>query len=686
MKHYLIGFLMVFGAAAATAGERVLDGKLHHLRSGVEREWTDFPQEAEGGKLVVSFAAAKNESEQTLRLRHRDVKRGWQVALNGKLLGRLERDENDMVVLWPLPPGALLDGANKLEISSADEPSDDVMIGDVRLIDRSVDAATRQAMIDVAVTDATGGALPCRLTIVDKNGSLTPLGAVSSDRLAVRTGMIYTADGRARFGVAAGRYTIYATRGTEYGLDQIEIDVEAGKTATGQLRLAHEMPTPGYVSCDTHVHTFTFSRHGDASVEERMISIVGEGLELPIATDHNIHTDYQPYAKKLGLSRYFTPVIGNEVTTRVGHFNVFPIERGAAPPDTKSTDWPTIFSGIYATPGVQVAILNHGRDLHGGYRPFDSQHHNAVTAENLDDWQLKANAMEVVNSAALQSDPLQLYHDWFALLNRGLKITPVGGSDSHEVARKLVAQGRTYIRCDDGDPGNIDVAEAVQSFLAGRVLVSMGLLTEMTVEERFGPGDVAQVEGMLDVKVRVRGPSWTAAERVVLFANGVPIREAKIASQDKPRVLKWSGTWQIARPQHDQYLVAVALGPGVTAPFWRIPRSYQPTSTVWKPYVIGSTGAVWIDADSDGRATCARDYALEILRSTGDDLDKLLAKLADYDEVVAAHCAGELARRGKSPLDGELTAALKQAAPATQAGFRRFTAAWRESQAARARQ
>src|SRR5207302_2445699 len=135
------------------------------------------------------------------------------------------------------------------------------------------------------------------------------------------------------------------------------------------------------------------------------------------------------------------------------------------------------FTSIADTTGAKVVILNHPRDLHSGYRPFGPKHHNALTGENLDGWELRANGMEVVNSGAQQTDVLRPFHDWFGLLNRGLFLTPVGASDSHDVSRFLIGQGRTYIRSGSTDPGKIDVDEAVANFLKGRVLVSCGLLT-----------------------------------------------------------------------------------------------------------------------------------------------------------------------------------------------------------------
>ena len=159
-----------------------------------------------------------------------------------------------------------------------------------------------------------------------------------------------------------------------------------GEHATKSFTIDREVPTVGYVACDTHVHTLTHSGHGDASIEERMISLAAEGIELPIATDHNLHVDYEPLAREMKLRRFFTPVIGNEVTTAVGHFNVFPVQPGAKVPNHQLADWDAIFREIYATPEVKIVILNHARDVHSGVRPFGPKRFNDVIGENLDQW------------------------------------------------------------------------------------------------------------------------------------------------------------------------------------------------------------------------------------------------------------------------------------------------------------
>ncbi|MFC1759526.1 hypothetical protein ACFL2H_12295 [Planctomycetota bacterium] len=66
----------------------------------------------------------------------------------------------------------------------------------------------------------------------------------------------------------------------------------------------------------------THSGHGDATVEDRMITLAAEGIEMPVATDHNVHIDHRSFARQGNVSKYFTPIIGNEVTSGIGHVNI----------------------------------------------------------------------------------------------------------------------------------------------------------------------------------------------------------------------------------------------------------------------------------------------------------------------------------------------------------------------------
>jgi hypothetical protein len=688
---YLLSCYLLLGLwpHGVEAKPRLLQEKLSHLRIEGEREWDTFPDKPDATSLTLTFSAKKNQTPFTLRLRQQDIKQTWDVRLNGKDLARLIRDENDMIVYFSIARGMLRDGDNTLAIEPQKRaPPDDVRIGEVWLDPRPISEVLSESSITLEVRDARSGAfLPARLTILSNQGaSLQSVGAESNDHRAVRPGTLYTSTGKATFGLPAGDYTIYAGRGFEYSLASVKVSLRPGESTSKQFTLRREVPTEGYVACDTHVHSLTHSGHGDATVEERMITLAAEGIELPIATDHNVHIDHGPFAKAMKVRQYFTPVIGNEVTTRVGHFNIFPVQPGAKIPDYRSSDWKTIFAEIYKTPGVKICILNHARDLHSGVRPLGPKWHNALVGQNLDGRLLQANAMEVVNSAAIQTDPLQLFHDWMALLNRGHLLTPVGASDSHDVARHFVGQGRTYIRCDDRDPGNIPIAQAVNHFIQGQVMVSYGLAVEMTVETKYHSGELAHLpDDTVHVEARVLGPHWTRADRIELFANGKKIREEKIPEElrDLPVGVKWQGGWVLDRPEHDVHLVAIATGPGVEGLYWKTAKPYQPMSSQWTPRVIGCSGAIWLDGDSNGRPTPAYDYARQLVAAAGNDLPRLFTSLAGYDRAVAAQAASLYAGEGTALSGVEFETALKKASREVREGFLAYRAARRACEIAR---
>src|SRR4030095_2166470 len=89
---------------------------------------------------------------------------------------------------------------------------------------------------------------------------------------------------------------------------------------------------------------------------------------------------------------------------------------------------------------------------------------------------LPANAMEIVNAGAVMTDALALPRDWMGMLNRGIVLTPVGSSNSHDVSRYIIGQGRIYMRCDDRDAGRIDPGRAGERIRRGQVMVSYGFL------------------------------------------------------------------------------------------------------------------------------------------------------------------------------------------------------------------
>ena len=660
------------GLNAAESGRRVLKNGRTHLRSGTEAEWDDFMRGAPAGqKLELHFQARRNDGEQTLLIEQDNVKFEWPIRLNGTNLGKLFLMEAPLVWNVAVPAGTLHDGDNFLTILPPKE-NDDIIVGPIQLDSRSRSEALHESALEIQVTDS-GREVPCRITITRSDDVLAAMYAPPSEQIALRPGVIYAGNGRASVQLLAGKYIIYASRGLEYSLAKKQIKLKRGQHANVSLAIKREVPTPHLASCDTHIHTWTYSKHGDSSLDERMLTLAGEGLELPVSTDHNLIVDYSACARSNGVAQYFTPITGCEVTTAKGHFNAFPIVPGSTVPNFKLEDWPALMESIRATPGVQVVVLNHPTDTHNGFCPFGSTNLNRITGENFRGPEFTFDAVELVNSGALRSDLMETFRAWFALLNYGYRVTGVGASDSHDVSRFIVGQGRTYIDCNDANANSINVDEACRSLRAGKALISLGLITTMTVNGKFHVGDLASNLGSsINVRVDVLGPSWTSADSVQLFANGTMIREQRLFPTTN--VLKARVNWSIPRPLHDFYLVAVATGPGVSSPHWAIPRPYQPTSTKWNSRVLGATNPIWIDADGDGQFTAARKYAQQIVQNVGVESANVIPALVNFDEAVAAQVASLCAAKGKYLRDREFVEQLSRAPKHVQAGFAAFTA------------
>jgi hypothetical protein len=679
-------WLLLTAFAAAQAEAQVLTPKMHHLRAEGLREWSDFANTPDGKSLRLNFRAEKNAQESTLLLRQRDVKEQWRVVLNGKPIGKLVQDENPITLRLAVPPGALKDGDNILLVEQTNKAVDDVLVGGAAIEPKPLKDSLHEASVELEIVDgATGSPVPCRLTLVDSAGSLAALGASSGKGTAVRPGVIYTATGVATFGLPAGEYDLTVGRGFEWGIAQVRFTLKPGETYRRRMEIRREVRLDGWVCCDPHVHTLTGSGHGDCTLDERMATIAGEGLDIAVATEHNKQDDWRSAMARHGVAQHFRSIVGNEVTTDLGHFNVFPLPPGGPTPDHRSKDWPSLFRGIETAAGPKgVVILNHARDRHKGFSPFGLERHVWLSGEDLDEWKLRATGMEVVNSGAQRNDVMDLVRNWMGMLNAGVALAPIGASDSHDVSRYIVGQGRTYIRCDGPRGGDVDVPQAAANLREGKVTSGCGLIATISVNGRHGPGELAPATEETVVAVRVLGPRWTTAERVELYANGIKIREAVVEEPWKSGV-HWSGEWKLPKFKHDAWLTVVAVGPGIKSQHWPIAKPYQPTSAVVDPRLLAVTGAVWIDGDADGKRNSPAEIARKVVEAAANDWDKLGAALGEYDESVAIQAAAILRRGGASMTEARLRTAFAKGGPHVERGFGAYAHAWREAQIARAR-
>lgn len=653
------------------------DFKTYHLGNAGQPEWLDLDKTpVDGRDLNHPFTLEETPNgEATLLLWQNNVKHAWAVSVNGRKLGQLALFENPVVTPFAVPSGLMKKGENTLTVAAPKE-NDEILVGLLKVDPRPLRDVLGEATLSVEVTESPGKPVPCRITIVDDLvDALPPLTGLPGQRIAVRPGVVYTVDGRAKVTLPAGRYRVHAGRGPEYSVETETVSLSASDSESVSLKLRREVPTANLVACDTHLHTLEFSGHGDATADERAITLAGEGVELPIATEHNQLNGYAQAAGRMGLLSRMTPVLGSEITTPAGHFNIFPVDPGGKLADWKLTDWPKLMESIRATPGVKVAVLNHPRNNHQSFVPFADNHFNRASGDNLRGPEFTFDAMELLNSSALRSDDFQVIRDWMALLNRGLRITGVGSSDSHEVNRFIAGQARTYVSVRDSDPGRIDVAAACESLLRGRATVSLGLIAQVKVDGKYGPGDLAAgAGGELEVEARISGPSWSKVDRVELFANGERIRDEWVengaAGGEKARL-----RWKIDRPANDVHLVVVASGPGIRELYWPLARPYQPDTPLWNPRVIGVTNPVWVDADGDGAFTSPRALAAKVLALHGKALPAIVTELGHYDAATSTQAASLLREAGVDVRTLDVQRALQSAAEPVRRGFAAYSAA-----------
>ncbi|MEQ1892005.1 MAG: CehA/McbA family metallohydrolase [Planctomycetota bacterium] len=526
------------------------------------------------------------------------------------------------------------------------------------------------ALLRFEVRERAGGPLPARLTFVPAGsspGAPAPVFDAAHWRaapgeLAVRANVVYTRTGQGAFTVPAGKYTVYASKGLEWSLAAEELELAGGSEASFTAELTHELDTQGWIGADFHLHTLTHSGHGDADLAERLLSFPGEGLELAVATDHDHHTDYAPTARALGLADTLATVVGNEVTTPIGHFNAFPLDPAAAPVDSSLTDANELFRRVRAQVDpagtVPVIQLNHPRL--DGIDFFTQTGLDPVTGKSASaSWSRDFDAIEILNEnlALGFDDPLTTERDthghsfsarddWYHLLNRGGRPAAVGNSDSHHVQAIVAGYPRNFVRvADDSAPAGVSSAALAAAVRAKQLFTTTGPFVEFSVEGVAMGGEARARDGHALVKVRVTAASWVDTTRLSVIVDGELERTLAIPpGRATPRLaeeleLCLAGTCARhgqARADipaaRDAWVALIVEGDAPRAPVLRAGA---------RPLAL--TNPVWIDGDGDGRWTSPLERVAAALRAqrTPDLTQRWFDTLTAGEQALAL---GEVAR------------------------------------------
>jgi hypothetical protein len=390
--------------------------------------------------------------------------------------------------------------------------------------------------------------------------------------------------------IPPGHYYVYATRGPFAALDRGEIAVGAG----GASQLTLVVPSlpmllpAGVVSGDFHVHG---AASYDSSIpdNDRVLSFLSAGLDVVVATDHDVATSYAganptqrltiiPGVEQTPNIPWFA-VPGEDFPQTLGHFNFWPLEvkpleaRNGVPWDELREPGQMMddFEGRFWLGDVVEGVrqLNHpfadsklGRDqgfLRAiGYDPRTPIAPGASFAADLllrtpgggpasrrnIDWDVQ----EVMNGASL-GDWLRYRAFWFSLLSQGIVRAGTANSDSHSLALEQVGYPRNLVFCEaypfappvpcTHDREALDPVKFDDDVRRGHMVGTNGPVLTVTISDginEFRPGlDPIQVLlPSAELVINVAAAPWIPVTEVRVIVNGRIVNDQTGAAAGKP--------------------------------------------------------------------------------------------------------------------------------------------------------
>jgi hypothetical protein len=473
-----------------------------------------------------------------------------------------------------------------------------------------LDAAVPQARLAFDIRDPDGQPLPARLTFRGAGGIAANLFTrveAAPDELAVRKNVVYSLRGSGVITVPTGSFQVFATHGLEWSLAEQRFEFEAGKDYRFEAVLRQEIDSKGWISGDFHLHTLTHSGHGDSNLKERVISLVGEGVEFAVATDHNHNTSYAPEVEALKLDGKLAHITGNEVTTPIGHLNAFPLDAKRPPVRADLRDSTELFRIIRSEPNefgvVPIIQLNHPRfvaiDWFGqtGLDPISGTSTQA-------NWSDAFDALEIFNAngswgyfdaETVQNQGASVHSalvDWFHLLNRGHRHAAIGNSDSHTVHYEFAGFPRNFLQLGVDRVPDVRTPDVIQAIRAKRLFTTSGPFVEFSVDEAPLGSQISAQGGRVNVRIRVQAAGWCDVDRVKLVVNGDVISQWSVPQERRPLRFERETGLDVAR---DAWVLVMVEGDDPIDPL------VESANDLCLPLAV--TNPVWIDADGDGRFT-----------------------------------------------------------------------------------
>ena len=466
--------------------------------------------------------------------------------------------------------------------------------------------------VRVAVRDQTGAPLPGKVTFIGLGETPSPY---FQPHDPVRSGRsweevknsVHPALSQLDVELPVGDYLVSASRGPEYSAQQVEVEVAKGRLQELDFELERVVETEGLVAVDPHMHTLRSD--GTVNERERVLSLVGEGVEVAVASDHFYRNDYTPEIEALELENYLKVIPGSEISIRdsrdheyILDFNLYPLgpdEGGWEAAATLSEEVAPVFEATRRRYPDALIQLNHPRNSSWDYFvSYQLDPESAATAR-AGFW-TGFDVLEVLNGPSpLFNNNVATIRDWLNLLSRGFLIPAVASSDSHQIDSEEPGYSRTYVCVADQEIGKLEIVTVIEALKEGRSFVTNGPIVELMVDDRYRPGDLLSSQsGEVELAIEVRTAPWVTVDEARVLVNGSVERVLEIeGNAGSNQALQERVKLKLER---DAFVLVEVVGNKSLYPVVQA-RSLAPdgSSREVTPYAL--TNPVFVDVDGNSR-------------------------------------------------------------------------------------
>lgn len=229
--------------------------------------------------------------------------------------------------------------------------------------------------------------LPVRVQVLPEAAGFQPPDNFGEPRVPLddRLHVVFPSDGDVTLTAPIGNNRVVVSRGYEYNIVDTVVTVAVDAEAEVNANLARVVDSTNVMCGDFHIHTHRSPDSPD-SPEFKLQSAAGDGVELPVRTDHEFVAAFEPVVQTTGLGNWLYGLSSLELTTfSWGHFGVFPIEPDASLPNDGAIMW----NGVDELGAVEIlepvpvfnearsrgnpeVIIFHPREKPGSGGGFDS--------------------------------------------------------------------------------------------------------------------------------------------------------------------------------------------------------------------------------------------------------------------------------------------------------------------------